>query len=84
MHSGKEKDLSEAQKYLNAIDIAQRQLEETMKSKVYADLEKVYPRDLKVWINFLLLFILVGVVNQRTHCYRISCEIYVFLPASHV
>jgi len=48
MHSGKEKVLSEAQKYLNAIDIAQRQLEETMKSKVYADLEKVYPRDLKV------------------------------------
>lgn len=54
MHSGQEKDFSEAQKYLNAIDIAQRQLEETTKSKVYADLEKVYPRDLKVWINFLL------------------------------
>ena len=70
MHSGTEKDLSEAQKYLNAINIAQRQLEETTKSKVYADLEKVYPKDVKVWINFLLILLFILII------YLLSCHTF--------
>ena len=65
-HSGQEKDLSEAQKYLNAIDIPQRQLEETTKSKVYAYLEKVYPKDVKVWINFLLILLFIFSLSCHT------------------
>ena len=43
------------QDYLCAIDAQWREVEDTMKSKVWHDLDEMYPKDMEVWLEELFL-----------------------------
>jgi len=54
-----EEEHTQVQQYLCAIDAQWREVEDTMKSKVWPDLDEMYPKDLEVWFVELFLQTLI-------------------------